>query len=54
MHFDAYKIVLNLCNNLILIYCYIFCNLHVTLDMPEIDTDMLLDIARPWIKQCIP
>ena len=50
MHLDSFKIVLNSCINLILVYCYNFCNLHVTLNMPEIDTSMLHDIARPWIK----
>ena len=47
MHFDAFKIILNSCNNLILVYYYIFCNLHVILGMPEVDTNTLHDIARP-------
>ena len=50
MHFDAILIILNLCINLDLVYCYIFYNLHVTLDMPTIDIDMLHDIARPCNK----
>ena len=46
MHLDVFKIVLNSCNHLILVYRYIFCNLHVTLNMPVINTDMLHDTAR--------